>query len=141
MILLHLPYARFGTEANSPSTLSEWKTLGLEGLHSDDDFPLLNDTSVRLVLGDHSNRPSTAPSSLPTRSFLGNPATGRRTHGGSESPHHSANPHLLSTGRCVRAARAIYDSLMLVKATSFDITKMHPFVTVCTNTTTHLNIY
>lgn len=41
------------------------------------------------------------------------------------------NLHSTSTTRCLDAARAILDAYFMLSATSLDITRLHPFVTIC----------
>lgn len=39
--------------------------------------------------------------------------------------------HRISTNRCLKAAQAILSAYFMLSATSLDITRLHPFVTVC----------
>lgn len=41
------------------------------------------------------------------------------------------DPNNVSTARCIMAARAILSAYYTLTATSLDITRLHPFVTVC----------
>ncbi|KAF8898643.1 hypothetical protein BD779DRAFT_26545 [Infundibulicybe gibba] len=41
------------------------------------------------------------------------------------------DPQCVSTSRCVNAARCILAAYYLLSATSLDITRLHPFVTIC----------
>lgn len=41
------------------------------------------------------------------------------------------DPNNVSTARCIMAARAILSAYYALTATSLDITRLHPFVTVC----------
>ena len=41
-----------------------------------------------------------------------------------------ADPQNVSAGRCVNSARSILSAYYILSATSLDITRLHPFVTV-----------
>jgi len=41
------------------------------------------------------------------------------------------DPQCISTTRCVNSARSILSSYYMLSATSLDITRLHPFVTIC----------
>ncbi|KAH8835153.1 hypothetical protein DL96DRAFT_1573060 [Flagelloscypha sp. PMI_526] len=41
------------------------------------------------------------------------------------------NPECISTARCVQSARCILGAYYMLSATSLDITRLHPFVTIC----------
>ncbi|KAK7463678.1 hypothetical protein VKT23_007021 [Stygiomarasmius scandens] len=41
------------------------------------------------------------------------------------------DPNCVSTGRCVHSARCILAAYYMLSATSLDITRLHPFVTIC----------
>ncbi|KIY62449.1 hypothetical protein CYLTODRAFT_438894 [Cylindrobasidium torrendii FP15055 ss-10] len=41
------------------------------------------------------------------------------------------DPQSLSTSRCVNAARSILSAYYMLSATSLDITRLHPFITIC----------
>lgn len=42
-----------------------------------------------------------------------------------------SDPHCPSANRCLRAARSILNAYYLLMSTSFDIKRLHPFVTIC----------
>ncbi|KAL4071020.1 hypothetical protein J3A83DRAFT_4093714 [Scleroderma citrinum] len=39
--------------------------------------------------------------------------------------------HRMSTSRCIEAARAILSAYFMLSSTSLDVTRLHPFVTIC----------
>ncbi|KAF5377434.1 hypothetical protein D9615_005321 [Tricholomella constricta] len=41
------------------------------------------------------------------------------------------DPHCISTARCVNSARCILGAYYVLSATSLDISRLHPFVTIC----------
>jgi len=42
-----------------------------------------------------------------------------------------ADPQCISTARCVNSSRSILEAFYVLSATSLDITRLHPFVTIC----------
>ncbi|KAG8933180.1 hypothetical protein FRC03_002100 [Tulasnella sp. 419] len=123
-ILLHIPYARFDREPvphDSPSQLSAGVRLAM-GVSQNSHLPLnaalFNNVSLPLPQSPRQAESPLGPGSQDRQSVA--------SHFGL-----AEDCTVASTSKCIKAARRILDALVLLKATNFDLTLLHPFITTC----------